>query len=64
MKKVTIHLAALTRVFCDIELEVKDDITDDELDALVDKVYDETDGGEYQDDHDFWEQGDCSWSFD
>lgn len=57
-KKVRIVLGALTRVEYMEVLEVPADMTDDELDELVQKRYDDVDGGEYYDDPDFWEQGD------
>jgi hypothetical protein len=59
--KVTIHLSALTRVFYDKEIEVPDGTTEDELDDLVKTIQDETDGGEYTDDIDYWENGQSWW---
>jgi hypothetical protein len=56
-KKVRITLAALTRVEYTEVLEVPADMTDAELDALVDKRYDNVDGGDYEDDPEFWERG-------
>lgn len=62
-KKVTIRLAALTRVEYTEVLEVPADMTDDELDELLDQRYDEVDGGKYQDAPHFWERGEsCEWT--
>lgn len=59
--KVTIHLAALVRLEYAETVEVPDNITDDELDALVDQKYDDVDGGEYWDDPEYWERATCYW---
>ncbi|MEI7639725.1 MAG: hypothetical protein WCJ37_20585 [Syntrophus sp. (in: bacteria)] len=59
--KVTVHLAALTRVEYSEDIEVPDNITDSELDVLVQQKYKEVDGGEYKDDFEYWEQGHCYW---
>jgi hypothetical protein len=59
--KVTITLAALTRLEYSEEVEVSDSISDNELDELVQKRYDEVDGGKYLDDPDYWERGECYW---
>ena len=56
-KKVRITLAALTRVEYTEVLEVPVDMTDDDLSDLVDKRYDEVDGGMYQSDPEYWERG-------
>lgn len=57
-KKVRIELSALTRVEYTEVLEVPADMTDEELDALVDQRYNEIDDSEYFDDPHFWERGD------
>jgi len=65
MKKVRIkfHLAALTRVVCDFEkeVEVPDDVTLTEcrLREMAREEYDEVDGGDFVQDYDYWERGDC-----
>lgn len=56
---VEIRLAALTRVEYTEVLEVPADMTPDELQELVDKRYDDVDGGLYTDDTEYWEQGSC-----
>ena len=40
---------------------VPDIITVEELDRLVDEKYNEVDGGEYTDDCEYWERGECYW---
>lgn len=55
-KKVRIKLAALTRVEYEEVLEVPADMTDEELDELVDQRYEEVDGGLYWDDEQYWER--------
>lgn len=55
-KKVRITLAALTRVEYTEVVEVPADMTDDELNALVDRRYDDVDGGLYQNDPEYWER--------
>lgn len=61
-KLVEINLAALTRVeYCEV-IEVPADMTEGELDDLVEQRYRDVDGGDFWDDPDFWEQGDsCRW---
>ena len=64
-KKVRITLSALTRVEFTEILEVPADMTDEELNDLVDQRCDEVDGGEYTDDPHFWEKGDsCGWDIE
>jgi hypothetical protein len=55
-KKVRIKLAALTRMEYEEVLEVPADMTDAELDSLVNQRYDDVDGGEYADDPEYWER--------
>lgn len=57
-KIVRITLAALTRVEYSEIVEVPVNMTDEELDALVDMRYDQVDGGEYTDDSEYWERSD------
>ena len=59
--KVTIHLAALVRLEYAETIEVPDDASDADLDALVEMKYDSVDGGEYRDDAEYWEQATCYW---
>lgn len=56
-KKVRVTLSALTRVEYSEVLEVPADMTDAELNALVDQQYEKVDGGLYRDDPDYWERG-------
>jgi hypothetical protein len=56
-KKVEIRLAALTRVEYTETLEVPADITETELNELVNQRYRDVDGGCYVDDPDYWERG-------
>lgn len=59
-RTIRITLSALTRVEYTEIIQVPADITEEELDALVDQRYDEVDGGAYVDDVDFWKRGnDC-----
>jgi len=58
-KLVEIRLAALLRVEHTEVIEVPADITEGELQQLVNDRYDKVDGGEYVDDPDYRERGDC-----
>jgi hypothetical protein len=58
-KLVEIELAALTRVCWAATVEVPEDFTDEELSLVVDAMYTEIDGGEYHDDIEFWDKGEC-----
>ena len=60
-KLVNIELAGLTRVCWGATVEVPADISKDDLDLLVEKFYDQTDGGEFHDDPEYWEKGECYW---
>ena len=60
--KVTITLAALTRLEYMEEVEVPDDTSDEVLNDLVDKRYNEVDGGAFWDDPEYWERGECYWT--
>ncbi len=58
-KRVRISLSALTRVEFTRELEVNSSIADDPeaLQELANRIYEDTDGGEYTDDPHYWEKG-------
>lgn len=58
-KLVEVRLSALTRVEYTEIVEVPADITDYELEALVDGRYDNVDGGAFYDDPEYWERGTC-----
>ncbi len=60
--KITITLTALERVEYRKTVRVPNDTTDEELDMLVKKLYDETDSGAYSNCEDYWEQGKCYWT--
>lgn len=55
-KKVRITLAALTRVEYSEVLEVPANMSDRELQSLVEHRYDNVDGGKYSDDAEYWER--------
>ena len=59
--KVRLNLAALTRVEFSKEVEVPDGTTPHELDDMVRDLWDNTDGGEFWDDPDYFEKGHCWW---
>jgi len=58
-KLVRVHLTALTLLEYTEVVEVPADITDDELDGLVQKRYDAVDGGLFVGDPHYWEKGRC-----
>lgn len=58
-KLVEVRLSALTRVEYTEVVEVPANITQDELNALVNDRYRQVDGGEYASDPEFWERGTC-----
>lgn len=58
-KLVEIRLAALVRVEHTEVIEVPVNITEEELQQLVNERYDKVDGGQYVDDADYWERGHC-----
>jgi hypothetical protein len=60
-KRIRINLAALTRVEYSEVLEVPSDMTPGELDDLVEQRYQDVDGGEFWDDTEYWERGECAW---
>jgi len=58
-KLVEVRLSALTRVEYVEVVEVPADITQEELDDLVNKRYEQVDGGDYVSDPDYWKRGTC-----
>ncbi len=61
-RRVAIRLAALTRVEYYEVLEVPADLSDDELNNLVNLRYGTIDGSEFIDDPEFWERSNsCGW---
>jgi hypothetical protein len=58
-KLVEVYLSGLTRVQYSEVVEVPADITDDELNRLVDMRYQAVDGGEFVSDARYWERGEC-----
>jgi hypothetical protein len=59
--KVQCHYSALTRKYCDREIEVPDDATDDVIFEMVRAEGSELDGEDYQTDYDYWEENTPSW---
>jgi hypothetical protein len=59
--KVQFKLAALTRVEYMVEKEVPDGTSQEELNVMLDQIYEDTDGSEFWDDPDFWDKGYCEW---
>lgn len=59
--KVRLRLSALTRLEFIKEVEVPDGTSKEELDQMVEDLYEETDGGDYYDDPHYWEKGNCTW---
>ena len=57
-KKITIKLAAYTRVEYTEEVEVPVSYTKEDYQAIADQANDEIDGGEYSDDEQYWDQCD------
>lgn len=55
-KLVRVTLAAMTRVEYSEVIEVPAEITEAQLDALVDQRYDAVDGGLYVSDPEYWER--------
>lgn len=58
-KLIRINLGALTRVEWSAVVQVPADATNDELDQLVERFYEDIDGGDFTDDTDFWDKGEC-----
>ena len=59
MKLIQVNLAALTRVEWSALVEVPDTFSEDDLHEVVRRFYHEIDGGEFQDDPEYWERGEC-----
>ena len=59
LKLVEVRLSALTRVEYMEVVEVPANITQDELNELVNERYRNVDGGEYTSDPEYWERGTC-----
>ena len=58
-KLIEVRLRALTSLdYCEV-VEVPADFTPHEIDQLVERRYDDVDGGAYSDDPDYWERGTC-----
>lgn len=60
-KLIRIELGGLTRMEYNAYFRVPANMTNEQLDALVDTVYEDTDATEFEDDTQFWERGECSW---
>ena len=58
-KTVTVTLAGLTRLEYSEDVKVPVEFDGSMLEALTDKAYEDVDGGDYFDDPDYWEKGDC-----
>lgn len=58
-KPMRIKLSARTRVEYNEVIQVPADISQQELQTLLDMRYDQVDGGDYTDDQEYWERGDC-----
>lgn len=58
-KLVEVRLSALTRVEYMEVVEVPANITQDELNELVNERYRKVDGGEFTSDPEYWERGTC-----
>lgn len=58
-KKIRIKLTARIRVEYAEVLEVPTDITEEQLDMLVNRRYDAVDGGKFHDDAGYWKRGTC-----
>jgi hypothetical protein len=59
--KIQCHFSALTRQYYDVEIEVPDDADDDVIYEMVRAHGEELDGGEYEDDLEFWEENPPTW---
>ena len=58
-KKVRINLSAMTRAEWSCSITVPKNISDDKLQELVRHFYDSVDAGEFTEDNEYWEKGDC-----
>lgn len=59
--KVRLRLSALTRLEFTKVVDVPEGTTKEELDQMVDDLYEETEGEDYYDDPHYWEKGTCTW---
>lgn len=59
--KVQCHFSAFTREYCDMEIEVPDDATDEVIFQMVRATGEELDGDDYQTDYDYWEENPPTW---
>ena len=59
LKLIEVKLSALTRVEYTEIVEVPANITEDELNELVNERYRNVDGGEFTKDPEYWERGTC-----
>jgi len=60
--EVDVSLAALTRQEFQESIEVPVEFGDEDMLRLIDIAWNGVDGGEYLDDPNFWEKGNCSWT--
>lgn len=60
-QKIRIVLGALTRVEYTEVLEVPAGMSRSDLNRLVEERYDRVDGGDFVDDDQYWERGECYW---
>lgn len=59
--KVTVHLVAITRKEYETEIEVPDGTSDVKLDAIMEKVWDDTDVDEFEENEAYFERGENYW---
>lgn len=61
MRKITINYSATTRQDFSEEIEISDNMSDDDIDILVEERRDSLDGSEYSEDSDYWEDNTPYW---
>lgn len=59
--KIEVNLVAYTRMDYYKEIEVPDDATEAEIDAAARQVQENTDGGEYSSDNEYWDEQPVEW---
>lgn len=59
MKKARLKISARTRLEYSKVIEVEDNTTKAQLEEMALRLFDETEGGEFYEDPDYFEQGDC-----
>lgn len=59
--KIEVNLVAYTRMDYYKEIEVPDDATEAEIDAAARQVQENTDGGEYASDNEYWAEQPVEW---